>query len=370
VRVIILGNPDNRRVGLFQAARERAGQTPASVISWFDLAEEGAPERIFDDLPKEPAFVRIDSFGEDFATSNAFHRRGFDDARSFGAWAEAPPARDDRGLIFAPRQGHCGFLRVLAEVEAALAKRPWLDPLPTPAAIRTLFDKTACAPVFEAAGVPFPATIVAASFEELRARMTAPRAFVKLTCGSSASCIALYDREEKWLFTSMEIDRARLYNSLKPRRYRDRRSIERLMAFLFREGAHCEECVPKATSEDRYFDLRMLVIDDEVPFTVMRKSPHPVTNLHLGGVRGTMEELEALVPAPTLEAARASCVAVRRQFEVLHLGVDVMITDDLKGHCVLEANAFGDLLPNLQNDGRDVWDWQLQAIAKRRRARS
>ncbi len=374
-RFVILGNPENRRVSLFQAALDRRGLGPARVLRWLDLLEVGAVERAFAALPEEPSFVRIDSFGEDFEVERGLLLRGEDDARALGAWtARADEVRRltfDRGRIFAPRQAQCGFLRVLREIERALALRPWLHALPGPRSIEDLFDKRACAQTFSKVGVPFPMPLGGASSPgSLRERMAetgTSRVFVKLTCGSSASCLALYDYdparpEDAWLFTSMEIDGDNLYNSLRPRRYHDRAAIDRLLAFLFREGSHVEAHVLKARLGKRFFDTRMLVVDGEVAFTVVRKSPHPVTNLHLGGTRGTLAELESTIPADVLAAAHESCRRVFAAHECLHLGIDVMFTADLQGHRILEANAFGDLLPNLVRDGHDVWDWELRSI--------
>jgi hypothetical protein len=259
---------------------------------------------------------------------------------------------------------------VLGELERALVARPWLRVLNAPRSIERLFDKRTCARTFEGAGVPIPRPLGGVSSpDELRERMAEagiPRVFVKLSCGSSASCLALFEhdparRRDAWLFTSMEIEGERLYNSLRPRRYRDRASIDHLLAFLLREGSHIEEHVAKARTGGKYFDTRMLTVAGDVAFTVVRKSQHPVTNLHLGGTRGTLEELEALVPAAVLEDAHESCRKVFAAHECLHIGIDVMFTAALDGHRVLEANAFGDLLPNLERDGLSVYEWEIRA---------
>jgi hypothetical protein len=371
---VIIGNPENRRVSLFQDALVRQQQPRARVIPWRELAAgQGAAEAAIARLPNDPALVRIDSFGEDFDVERLLLARGFEDAEALGAWAVPPDEvrtlAYDRGRIFAPRQAHCGFLRVLAEVERALGARPWLHVLSAPRSIERLFDKRACAVTFAEAGVPIPEPLGPVnSAGELRARMTETgisRVFVKLSCGSSASCLALYDWEasrarDAWLFTSMEIDGANLYNSLRPRRYRDPAAIDRLLEFLFREGSHVEAHVPKARMGGKFFDTRMLAIAGEVAFTVVRKSQHPITNLHLGGTRGTLAELEALVPPAVLAGAHESCRKVLAAHDCLHVGVDVMFTADLTGHRVLEANAFGDLLPNLERDGLDVYEWQVR----------
>jgi hypothetical protein len=372
-RFIIIGNPENRRVGLFQEALVRQAQPPARVLPWLDLTREGRVEERLQEIGGEPAMVRVDSFGEDFEVERQLLLRGFEDAGEVGAWA-APPDEVraltfERGRIYAPRQQHCGFVRVLRELERAFAARPWLRVLNAPKSIEQLFDKRACAVAFESAGIPTPRALAGIRTpDELRERMAetqTPRVFVKLSCGSSASCLALYDydasrRSDAWLFTSMEIDGDRLYNSLRPRRYRDSTSIDRLLAFLFREGSHVEEHVPKARFGGKFFDTRMLAIDGEVAFTVVRKSAHPITNLHLGGTRGTLTELETLVPHDVLAAAYATCRKVSALHDCLHVGVDLMFTANLDDHRVLEANAFGDLFPNVEREGLSVYEWEIR----------
>jgi hypothetical protein len=371
---VVVGNPENRRVALFEEALARRGFPPPRIVRWIDLAR-GEPVT----LPDDPAFVRIDSFGEDFEVERAFLMRGHRHASrpherlTPDAIAALAP---DRGRILAPRQHHLGFLEVLGELEALLAARPWLVVLNHPRAIRDLFDKRACAGIFTAARIPIPRPLPpVATPGELRMRMAeadTSRVFVKLTCGSSASCLALLhddpdSPDDRWLFTSVEIDGERLYNSLHPRRYHDRASIDRILRFLLGEGSQIEEAVPKARIGGRFFDTRVLVVGGEVAFTVVRKSLHPVTNLHLGGVRGTEDELAAAVPAAVRESARASCRKVAAAFDSLQIGIDVMYTPHGEDHRVLEANAFGDLLPNLVRDGLSVYEWQIADAERRRR---
>jgi hypothetical protein len=376
VNYLVVGNPENRRVALFEEALARCGLPPPQIVRWIDLAR-GEPVT----LPDEPAFVRIDSFGEDFEVERALlarghlHARGEHERLTLDAIAALTP---DRGRILAPRQHHLGFLEVLGELEALLAARPWLVVLNHPRAIRDLFDKRACARIFGEAGVPIPRPLPpAATPAELRAHMAeagTSRVFVKLTCGSSASCLALLhddpaSPDDRWLFTSIEIDRGRLYNSLRPRRYHDRAAIDRLLRFLLVEGSHVEEAVPKARIAGKFFDARVLVVGGEVAFTVVRKSLHPVTNLHLGGVRGTEDELAAAVPEAVRESARASCRKAAAAFDSFQIGIDVMYTPHGEDHRVLEANAFGDLLPNLVRDGLSVYEWQIAQAERRSRRR-
>ena len=46
----------------------------------------------------------------------------------------------------------------------------------------------------------------------------------------------------------------------------------------------------------------------------------------------------------------------------LHVGVDLLIGPDYRGHAVLEANAFGDLLPGVLSGGMDTWEAEVRAV--------
>ena len=45
----------------------------------------------------------------------------------------------------------------------------------------------------------------------------------------------------------------------------------------------------------------------------------------------------------------------------LHVGLDVLFEPGLAHHRIIEANAFGDLLPNLTLDGLSVYRWEIRA---------
>lgn len=356
---LLVGNPDNRRVALFQAALARRGLAPARVVSWRTLAEDVGPLAA---LPDVPTLVRLESFGEDDEVERAFLRRGAPVRPTLDLAAVAALV-PERGRIVAPRQHHEGFLAVLRDVTVVLeSKRRWRALTP-PWAIEELFDKRATARTFASLGVPIaPWHDASDGLESLRARLDSAqedRVYVKLTCGSSASCLALWTRRPREsVITSLELAHGgRMYNSLRLRKYDDRPRIDRVLEFLLGEGAHVERALTKARVDRRFFDCRVLTVAGEPAFTVVRTSPHPITNLHLGGRRGALPDISS----PVLDAAMESCRVVARHYSALHLGIDLMFERDLAGHRILEANAFGDLLPNLERDGLDVYGWQIRA---------
>jgi hypothetical protein len=372
VRHLVIGNPEHRRVREFTAALSAQGEPAPLVVAWRAIvADPGALERV----PDEPTIVRIDSFGQDFEVERALLARGFADARASGAQTIPPAAIDglpeDRGRILAPRQHHFGFERVLADVERVLrSKKEWLI-LQAPASIRDLFDKRVTSRRYAELGIPVPRALPdAGSREELDSAMRAADVrcvYVKLSCASSASCLAIYDGES--LKTTIEIGTLhRLYNSRKIRSYTRSSDVEYLLSFLLREGSHVEARVPKATLDGAWFDCRVLVIAGEPAFTVVRTSPHEITNLHLGGKRGDPVALARAVPHEVHEAALESARRVFGAHECLHVGVDLMFEEGFTGHRVLEANAFGDLFPGLTRDGLSVYEWEIRATPSWTRA--
>jgi hypothetical protein len=167
------------------------------------------------------------------------------------------------------------------------------------------------------------------------------------------------------MLTTVEESAGRRYNTRALQRTRARSRVRSVVDFILGEGAQIEESVEKAHLGGRWFDTRVVAVGGEPAFTVVRTSPHPITNLHLGGQRGSIDELEALVPADVREAAAASCRKIAAAHGALHVGIDLMYTAELDGHRVLEANAFGDLLPNLTRDGMSVHEWEIRTALRR-----
>jgi len=357
---------------MFQAALAAQGLPPARELAWLDLAEPGAPERLFADLPAD-TILRIDSMGEVDAVERAMLGRGEPAARAEGVPAIGARALAklpyELGRILHPRQAHLGFLAVLAEIEAAI--RPAWRVVQPVSAIVELFDKRVTSRKWRGLGIPVPEAIEdVRDPDDLRARMRAndwQSVFVKMASGSSASCLAVFVQRangEHAMTTVEDTGNAR-YNTRKLQRVSGRRALDRLLGFLLGEGAQVERAIPKAQRDGRYFDLRVLAIDGEPAFVVMRTAAHVITNLNLGGLRGDLDALRATVSDEAWQAAMASCRAVQRASGAFHVGVDVMFEPKLAAHRVIEGNAFGDLLPNLVRDGLDVYGWQIRRYLER-----
>ena len=207
--------------------------------------------------------------------------------------------------------------------------------------------------------------------DDLRARMRAagwPTVFVKLSSGSSASCLAVFVHREagEHVMTTVEDTGHARYNTRKIQRLDDRTRIDRVLGFILGEGAQVERAIPKARLANRYCDCRVLVIDGVPAFIVVRAATHPITNLQLGARRGELADLRAAVPDDAWQSAMASCCTVQRTSGAFHVGVDLMFEPRFTTHRIIEGNAFGDLLPNLERDGLDVYGWQIRRLLEDR----
>ncbi|MCB9764814.1 MAG: STM4014 family protein [Alphaproteobacteria bacterium] len=341
----LLANPENRRAAFFLDAAARCGLPAPTVLAWRDLLD-GAP------LPDAEA-LRIDSPGEDFGVWRRLVERGGGPAgltvdpgriRHSAAWY--------RGLLTA--------LRPLRAFGGLL--------LNDPDEIEVLFDKRLCHARLVAAGVPVaPALPAPRSWSELPSLLEAhPRLFLKPAHGSSASGVLALSRSPGGIsaWTSVERDpEGRLYNNLRVRQVRDAAELAAIVDALVPEGLHAEVWIPKAQQGGHSVDLRVLCVAGRPRHAVVRRSPTPLTNLHLGNARGDLPALRAAMGEDAWSRAMAACAAAAACFpRSLAVGVDLLVESDLERARVIEVNAFGDLLPGLLHEGEDPQEAQVRAL--------
>jgi hypothetical protein len=142
----------------------------------------------------------------------------------------------------------------------------------------------------------------------------------------------------------------RLFNSLRVRHYVSESEVAALVDALAPDGIHVERWLPKASQGGRAADLRVVVVAGRATHAVVRTSRHPMTNLHLGGVRGDLDAAREAIRAAggsfdhALEAAERAAACFPG---TLCAGVDVLPSTGWRRFTVGEVNAFGDLLPRL-----------------------
>ncbi|WP_327342049.1 STM4014 family protein [Streptomyces europaeiscabiei] len=355
-RWAVVGNGENRRVGLFVAAAEAAGVGTPRVVEWRDVLRDGGHVFADDEV------VRLDSPGENAEVDRLL--RGVDD-----------PTRVEGSATWYTR-----FLAAVGSLRGGLR-------LDDPADLPVLFDKRLCHARLDTAGVPVPPSPTSGDarpvrgWDDVRAAMREhgmPRVFVKPAHGSSASGVLAVESTAGGRIratTSVEVSAdgrlhapLRLHNSLRVRRYSDEREIAGIVDALAADGLHIERWLPKASAQGRSADLRVLVVAGRATHAVVRTSRFPMTNLHLGGARG---DLTSVVDAAGDRWRQALDICERAAAcfpGTLCVGVDLLPAIGWRRFAVGEVNAFGDLLPRLTGlpggpaEGLDTYAAQLAAV--------
>ena len=333
---LYLGDPASNRAAAFQAARRRLGLPDCHMQSY---AEEP--------LAGNWSEVRLDSPGKSLELERHLLERG----------GFTVPAME-RGRLWDASAWYRGLQATLEQLPPDW---PYHNPPPD---VLLLFDKRRCSRRLREAGLPVADSLAtlhdAADLRRQLAEREWQGAFVKLFCGSSCSGSLAYQARRQAAFTTLERAAVgRYYNSRKVRRYTGRVADE-LIDWLCRQGAQVEEWLPKARLHNVPFDVRLVMIDGQPCHRVVRQGKTPMLGLHLGSRRGPWQELDWEAPEQLGRGVAAlfpNC---------LHLGVDLLQTPTGSWR-VIEVNAFGDLLPGLEWQGMDTYEWELRRAETRRR---
>lgn len=371
---VVVGVPGSRRVELWQAALSRFGLPPSRVVAHSDLL---AGRVALCECVEHGDAVRIESPGKDWELERALLLAGAEQPDDGAAErlerATLMAMEFERGRILAVRQWFLGWRALLETIAAQLAECPPHRLMLRPADIAVMFDKRACHARMERAGIAVPPSLGPVdSFDELLEQMRERgwgRVFVKLAHGSSASgAVALaVGRSRAQAVSTVEMihdrDGVRLYNSRRLKTYRDTGEIVALIDAVCRHRVHVERWLPKAGIAERTFDLRVVVIAGRARHVVARLSRGPMTNLHLLNARGDALAVAARMGAQAWELALESCERAMAVFpHSMYGGIDLLIAPGFRRHAVLEANAFGDLLPGVLSDTQDTYTAEAVAL--------
>lgn len=373
-KFVIVGNPENRRIEMFQAALKQQGHPPGQVLAYRDLLAKRVQLK---DHLASGTLLRIESPGEDFEVERGFLREGIAEAEAEGVPVlsahQIANLTFDRGCLLNPRQHYFGFRKLLRDMATDIGTVSGIQVMNAPADIEVMFDKGLTYYRCQQQGIPVPQSLgIVSGFDELIAQMEEaemPKVFLKLRNGSSASGVVAFVRRgyHSVALTSVEIvreaSRLKLYNSLKVRCYTRNQDQADLINALCREGVHVECWLPKAVL-DRHgnLDLRIVVVGGEARHWVIRQSRSPLTNLHLGNRRGDQEQFLERVGSRQWKSFQQTSENVLKAFpESLYGGVDLLVMPDLRHHAVLEVNAFGDLLPGVVSRGMDTYTAEIEA---------
>ncbi|MDQ0660640.1 hypothetical protein QF041_005407 [Paenibacillus sp. W2I17] len=389
---LLIGNPDNRRTQGLQEARHRLGLKPAVVLPYAQLLQNWRHGRTIADtvdsnLPVP--LIRIDAPGEDWeverellflgAMNDSSTLTGGMGTEAFSA-EQALALEQEWGRIYAPAQWFRGWKACLDRIGRE-SREIWPEVrfMNDPAEIQLMFDKRTCQQHLSSHGVDVPPALQSSqpirNYTDLRSSMKATemhRVFVKLAYGSGASGVVAYQINprtgDEIAVTTMGMEQRQgkriFFNEGRLRKYTRSEEIATLMNWLCAEGAQIERWMPKATLDQRAYDIRQLVAGGQAGHAIMRLSHTPITNLHLRNERmlpaeaGLGEQRMSLVQS----AAQAAMSAFPNSWSA---GIDVMLTSGSNRRAyVLDVNPFGDLLYRVEHHGLGTYEWEMELLRK------
>ena len=398
MRMLLVGNPGNKRTLGLQAARRKLGLPPATVVSYEGLLQGHTLAELAGE-GESPALLRLDAPGELFGVERQLIALGAPDTSvetdadrlldpelESSLTAPRPISQqvalqleERKGEIVHPSQWFRGYARLLARLEREAAELwPQAQWVHAPKSVALMFDKRRSHELLAAGGIQVPPRLAdpltLTCWEDVREAMQRermPRIFLKLACGSGASGVMAYQTHPttgaEVVLTTLGVENyitrpPVYYNSRKLIRYTDPSQIRQLIDWVLRHGAHAERWIAKASAGDGVYDIRQLVVDGLAGHSIARISQTPITNLHLRNERLSLDDL-GMAPELRHEVAQAAEQAMDCFPNVRTAGVDVMVSRTGRVY-VLEINPFGDLLYYVLHDGVDPYEWQLRRFMR------
>lgn len=374
MRLVVIGIPGSRRSELLRKAAEGWIELSLIEVPWLNLIQKRTDLR---SVVRAGDVVRIDSPGKHFETELALLRLGAElgDGEISPSRAELDRLSYERGRLLWPGVWYAGFCVALNRIADQLRDCPLHRCTADVEQIKTMFDKTATHTHLGTRGVPVaPAIGRLRSFDELVGHVGQcgwSQVFAKLAYGSSAAgAMAIrFGRQRIIAVTTVEWDQTDsadlpvLYNTRRLRTLVSLRDISRTFDALCPHGVHVERWLPKAGIDEHSFDVRILTINGMPAHMVARMSRSPLTNLHLLNTRGQIDRVRRRCGETLWESLLNSCRRGAAAFGRSHcIGFDVLIDNAFARHAILEANAFGDLLPGMIDNGMDTYQAQLQSL--------
>ena len=358
--MLLLATQGSKRVRLMQAARAQLRLPPAQVLEWRDWLRQPA---LLEDSLRQTGLLKIEPPGDDPAAHLLLLQAG---CRLLGRPLLSAPAH---GELLAMDAWFAGFSNAMASLAAQLADLPQIRVFNAPAEICLMTDKLACQRHLAAHGVPIPALLgPVEGYEHLQSLLhehQLDRVYLKPRYGSSASGVVAYRRNKAGRHqatTSAALHRTegatRLMNSKRMARYESEHDIAALVDALAAQELYAEAWLNKPRCGDSHYDLRVVTVAGQPAHRVARIGAQMMTNLHLDNQRG---DAAGLLNAADMAVLETTSTLAARAFPHSHVtGYDLVVRHG-QAH-VLEANAFGDLLPGLLWQGADTYAAQLAHV--------
>lgn len=372
---VVLGVRDSKRSTGLQAARHALGLPPATLVTWRDwLHNPNALTQHFEctsalassatTAATTACIFKIEPPGDD---PEAHHH-----LMTLGCHLQGvpPPLPLAYGEWRGSHHWFVGMSHVMQQLERTLAAYPHVRVVNAPADIIGMTDKWQCQATLAAQDLPIPTRLgLVCSYDEWLACLDqhpVDRVFLKARYGSSAAGVLAFRRNRQGQMQAITSARwradepERLTNVKRMCHYSQESAIRAVVTLIAEQEAYVEHWLPKPRCGARHFDLRILTLGGHAAHCLGRVSTHPMTNLHLDSLRIAPE---TVLDAAALQLARhtAECAAQAAFPRSTVIGWDVIARPH--SATLLEANAFGDLLPRWCWQGQDSYAAQTRALS-------
>lgn len=358
--MLLIGSASSRRALLLTAAAQRHGAR-LQIVEWDELiADETALERhIAQATAAGHRWCKIDPAPPAGPSAAKLIARGW---QLCGA-DEPPPREVHHGELLYLHWWYAGMAALVRRLAIPLQALQLLNPIEQ---ILVMCDKWACQQHLQRQALEIPELLgQLPTFDELDARWPIreyPALFIKARYGSSAAGVVALRRHPDGrlaAYSSARLEHGSLFNHLHVTRYSDRDSIRQLVDTLCVQGAYVERWLAKPrVPHDREvtYDLRVVAFRGAARQRIARLSRSPMTNLHLGNRRADPTWLQ---PAQ-LQLLETAVARAAQTFAAECIGFDVVLGPERAA--IVEANAFGDLLPDLHFQGATTHDDQVRRV--------
>ncbi|MBT5230098.1 MAG: STM4014 family protein [Methylococcales bacterium] len=307
---VLICNPENRRQHLFSQALFAQYAVQPILVSYDALLEGASVREVLESALKSTTAshinIKIESPGESFLVEKRLIQLG---VQSFSERLTPQCAANlpyDKGLFRYLKEWFLGFSDVLHKIELfftgyAREKEATVHYLNHPEVIMQFMDKHDCQQILQNKGANIPELINhCVDFKQFEVQLRAKKicqVFVKARFGSSASgvmALRLKPNSQQLIArTTLSMGGRRgepLYNSLKVKTYSNFGDVAYLYSAIMAEEGYVERWVPKPSLSEGGFDFRVVVIAGQAQHTVARCSKTPMSNLHLGNLRGDIQQ--------------------------------------------------------------------------------
>ncbi|EAC0959705.1 hypothetical protein YP94_004191 [Salmonella enterica subsp. enterica] len=190
--------------------------------------------------------------------------------------------------------------------------------------------------------------------------------FIKPSLGSGAAGVIALRRHpdgiKQVLYSAIAISGQQLFNSKKIQQYRQKEDIQLIIDGVLQQENLVEQWLPKASVKRKTYDLRIVCLDGEIIWRVVRTSSQPITNLHLQNQAYRFESLE--LSAAKVAEIDTLCQNAMRLFPDIRLaGIDVLLTTSLTPY-IIEINGQGDLIYQDAQQNNLIYQAQIRAMRK------